>query len=182
MIIYLCGCGALGSQIAMAIAQPGLEFVMFDDDRVGEENIGTSAFYPHHVGTMKAISLAEMVYLKSRTRARPIIKTLERIQPLWGADLIIDTFDNVQSRMYTCGMDTVHVGVSEDRTGAVIWDEVYTLPPREFERGHNPVCTHQLGRGILRYAAAVAAGVIERFMDTGEKRSLVILENLRVIE
>ena len=187
MTIVMAGCGALGSQIALHIAIPASRFLLIDDDRIEDVNVitGTSAFLMHQVGGLKALVLAEMVYCKCGAQAKTDTRTLtpRRQHILRGAGLVIDTFDNAEARRLTCGLSipVVHVGVSAARTGAVIWDEHYTLREDEYGRGHNPICTHQMGRQILRFTAAVAAGVIEHFFSTGEKRSMIVTEGMKTL-
>jgi len=188
--VCLCGAGSLGSQIAMMIARPDLVFLVIDDERIEAENIATStsAYYRHHVGALKARVLAEMLYRKCGASSQVHIKTLTdgsvfSVLLLFGPDLIIDTFDNSGAReLTTCTeVPTVHVGVSESRTGSVTWDEHYTVPDGP-PRGENPICTHELGRGILRFTSAVAAGVIDRFLVTGEKVDCVVTESLEILK
>lgn len=183
-MLVLCGCGALGSQIAMHLAGPELSFLLIDDDVVEEHNLATSVYMQHHVGAMKAVVLSEMLVRKCRVKeVRSSCRTVqgrEVRQLAEGATLVIDTFDNVEARACTqgLGVPTLHVGVAENRTGAVIWDEWYTLPKSRYSRGENPVCTHMLGRPILRFTAAVAARVVERFLETSEKLCYVTTEDM----
>jgi len=178
----IAGCGALGSWIGLYLARPNLQFLLVDDDRISEGNIATSAFYHHHVGAYKTTVLGEMMWRKGQCETVLLNRTLVTPSPLRDCELVIDTFDNVQARALTCGRNTVHVGVSADRTGSVVWDDVYTLPPATFERGTNPICTHELGRPILRFTAAVAAGVIEDYLESGRRRSVFVTENLQIVE
>ena len=55
MKIIIAGCGALGSHIAMQIAQEDMEFVLIDNDRVEAHNVltGTTPFALQHVGKKK---------------------------------------------------------------------------------------------------------------------------------
>jgi hypothetical protein len=189
MRITLCGCGALGSWIGLFLARPDVSFLLIDDDRVEEGNLLTSAYSTQHVGMWKVDALAEMVWRKggsdSVIEKRTIVNSNQFIYRLEGGmqeGIIIDSFDNAQSRVLTTGWNTLHVGVSEDRTGAITWDHIYTPPPIRFPRGDNPICTRQLGRGILRMTATIAATIVEDWIDRGVQRSVVVLENGRVIE
>lgn len=188
--IAICGAGALGSMIALHLAAPDLQFFIVDDDRIGEENIATSAYFQHHIGCQKAIVLAEMIYRKSETAGIPFAKTLTRnnrkflLTPASTNNLIVDAFDNVEARKLTCyqpilNTSVVHVGVSEQRTGSIVWNEWYRVPTGS-PRGENPICTHDLGASILRLTAALAANVIDQFLWTGEKRNLMLTEDGRV--
>lgn len=182
-MIALMGCGAIGSLLALHLASPDREFLLVDDDRVGNENIATGAFYLHHVGALKAHVLAEMLARKCGCRATVETRTFgpNRARLVAGADLVVDSFDNAAARQATrqaaqsYGVPLLHVGVSEGRVGGTFWDEVFAMPdPDQYERGHNPVCTHHLGRPILRRTAVVAADVIERFLLDGVQRNEVV--------
>lgn len=179
MLIAICGCGALGSHIALLLTRPGseIELLLIDDDQVEEANIATSAFSLYHVGTRKAEALGELVYGKARVLSQIHARTLDERnrQLLNAADLIVDTFDNGRARTLTMGClaPTVHVGVSEDRIGSVIWDDRYTPPQDAYERGENPICTHHLGTGVLSVTAALAAEAIRKFIASGERHNFL---------
>ena len=178
--ICLAGAGALGSWIALFLAQPNIEFLIIDDDRVDDVNVPVSAFNQKHIGKPKAVALAELVWLKAGCEAQTYMKTLSvpcRPISVFSPDLVIDAFDNVESRglLVLLPTPTLHVGVSDDGVGIAIWDENYTLPPGP-PRGEDTFCTHQAGRKVLRMTAVVAAGVIETWMETGERESVVVTE------
>jgi len=137
--IYVAGCGALGSQIAMHLAlNDDVTFILIDNDRVGSENIGTSAYDRHQVNMMKATALSELLWLRGCAFTEPQVRFIDHSLVVNHEHLIIDTFDNISARECTCGMSTIHVGVSVDRTGIILWDDSYTLP--EEQEGGNPVC------------------------------------------
>jgi hypothetical protein len=190
--IALFGCGAVGSLLALNIASMDHRFCVIDDDRIDENNIGTSAFYGHHVGAQKASTLSEMIYRKAYAPAWVINQTVQNVNHTIALmdrmgfgepDLVLDCFDNVDARGLLCGLPipTLHVGVSRERTGAVLWDEDYTLPEGA-PRGDDQFCTHQAGRAIIRATAAVAARIVEQFLDTGIKRSVILTEDFRILE
>ncbi len=194
MRIIMAGCGALGSRIAMEIANPEWDFVLIDDDVVGEENIGTSAYGMEHIGMKKAGALAEMMYHKNKIRAYSIVETISRsivthiarhMKSLESRSryLIIDTFDNPQARNFTSSKvgyatNTLHVGISESREGAIMWDNIYPEQSIDFERGLNPVCTNHLGQQIIQFTASVAAGVVLRDDREG---NYIVNEKMEVI-
>ena len=189
--IFIAGCGALGSQIALHLALPEREFLLVDDEHIGPENIGTSAYWMAQVGAYKAQALAEMLWRKAGAKAVPDTGTLTHESLLFrGRDrvaeigLLVDTFDNAQSRGLLCGLrcPTLHVGVSERGTGMAVWDEEYKLPEDETPRGSNPVCTHQLGRGLLRWTAAVGAGIAEQFLENGLRRRVIVTADMKILE
>jgi hypothetical protein len=187
-MIVFAGCGALGSQIALNIADPEHEYVLIDDDRVGPENIGTSAYLSQQIGMWKADALAELLYRKGVHEIEAYMDTLDMsLYDYFGpasfdVDLAIDTFDNGEARSLTSSdvFPVIHVGVGDEHTGHVTWDEVWAPDEDSPPRGENPVCTHLLGRPILRFTAAVAAGVIEEFLETGQRRSLMVTKGLSI--
>lgn len=183
MRTLIAGCGALGSQIAMHIALPGRQFVLLDDDRIEDDNILTSAFLTQHVGALKVHVLAEMMYRKAGVAAEVQDTTLTEPPKVDRLDLVVDTFDNTASRLLLCDLSvpTLHVGVSEARTGAVLWDADFPRWEPEYVRGRNPVCTHELGRHILRLTAVVAASIIDDYLARGKRRSVIISPAMEVL-
>ncbi len=177
-MIAIIGIGAIGSWLSLYLARPEWELLLWDDDRVEQENIGTSAFLEHHVGAYKAIIASELAAGKG-CFASYNTKTLTAYHVpsyLDDCDLIIDCLDNAPSRRLLHGLDvpTVHIGVSDAGSGSIIWDEDYQIPEDGYERGQNPVCTRDLSRAVLRMVATAAASVVEDFTDSGAKRTQLV--------
>ena len=185
--IILCGCGALGSNIAMGIVRDGDTITLYDDDKVDEVNVrtGTTIYSMIHVGKLKVDSLARTLVRKYDLYASyPINKTVNSLiqirrtstSPL--PDLIIDCFDNREARSYTIGykfgVPVVHVSVGEQGLGAIEWDDVYELPESGYERGENPVCTNELGRDLILFTSTVASIIINQYLSNGEKKSVYV--------
>jgi hypothetical protein len=168
----------------MALAVPGRDFVLIDDDVVEDVNLGTTPYFTFHVGVPKVVALAELLYRRAECRALPMAETLERKQQILriAPDLVVDTFDNAYARALTHNLfvPTVHAGVSEDRAGAVLWDLGYVVP-QGLPRGQNPVCTHDLGRPILRTVALCAANVIERFLADGAQLNCFLRDEMHIM-
>lgn len=176
-MIAVIGIGAIGSWLSLYLARPEWELLLWDDDRVGQENLATSAFLGHHIGAFKAIVASELAAGKG-CYARFITDTLdERSHPTYYApELIVDCLDNAPSRRLLHGLNVpaVHIGVSDASSGAIIWDEDYQVPEDGYERGENPICTRNLSRAVLRMVAVAAASVIEDFMDSGVRRTQLV--------
>ena len=191
----LFGCGAINSQIALHLAQPENSFTLIDDDRVSRNNVitGTSTYSHYHIGAMKAVVLAEMLYQKARcdTTAHTTTLTTENENDFipTGECIAIDAFDNMQSRALTRHFQNetgwipaLHVGVTLQRTGSILWDEHFHVPNEIEDRYANPICTNVLGASILRLTSAIAVSVLEIFIQTGEKRNYLITESLQLTE
>lgn len=175
-MIILAGCGAIGSRIAMELCNLNYEFLLIDDDTVGPENIGTSAFFQQHIGQNKAVALAELMWRKGRVIAKPYPKTLSK--PLVSlcepsmVELAIDAFDSPRSRLWTItDLPTIHMGVDMGEVGSAIWDKHYTTPEVEYERGENPICTRETGDLIIRSTVAVGVYSIRQYLNEGIKNS-----------
>lgn len=184
-MIIMAGCGALGSQIGLHLALAGRTFTLIDFDTVEPENIATTVYSERHIGALKANVLSDLLYRKAGCIAVPNPRRLERkITDIYneGVTLVVCTFDSLDSRLlcHRLSVPCVQVGVSAERTGAVIWDEHYAVPEAPVPAEANPVCTHQLGRNILRTTSALAAGIIESYLATGDKQDLWVTEDYRV--
>jgi hypothetical protein len=55
--IIIAGLGTLGSWTAHALAHTGAHLLLFDDDTVGEENVGPQSYNPREIGGFKADAL-----------------------------------------------------------------------------------------------------------------------------
>ena len=175
-MIAIIGCGALGSRIALELN--GQEMMLWDDDRVGEENVGTSTYSLHHAGRFKAVVLSELCARRGN-RAEYVTETLDNNNTgrLSGLALIVDCLDNAPSRMLLTGISTptLHVGVSETGSGSCLWDhDGYAVPEDGYPRGENPVCTHQLNAQLMRMTATAAVGIIEDWLANGATRSALV--------
>lgn len=178
--IILCGCGALGSHIAMGIGRHGDRFTLYDDDKIEHVNVqtGTSAFSFENIGRWKSRTLAAMLVRKygvdaensTRTVANPMAFSPDN------CDILIDCFDNIEARAFTtvAGVPTVHVSIGEHGLGAIEWDDVFQLPSQGYARGENPVCTNQLGRNLILFTSAVASVIINKYLSTGKKESAYV--------
>lgn len=174
MIIHLFGAGALGSRIIMDLSPELYESVfIYDHDAVEQVNVGTSYFYQSDIGADKAIVLAEQLWHKYLVKAVPIIRTVKtepKVSLESGDGLVIDTFDNMESRnlLFRLPVPTVHVGVADRENGAVLWDTHWVSGEADPNPTGEAPCTHELGVTILRRTATMALEVIEKYLRTQE--------------
>ncbi len=172
MNILMLGCGALGSRIAVELN--GHRLYLLDMDRVGNENIPTSAYFMDQVGQTKVAALSELCYRRG-IWTYTIHKEFDWsfLQPLGEPmpDLAVCTFDTAAARwaaadQYRSKMKVrvLHAGVSADRVGCVGMDGDYPMPSADADLDDNVVCTHLLGLPILSMTALVAAQHV-RYLD-----------------
>ena len=186
MDAIFCGCGAIGSRLIIELAALLDEVMIIDDDIIEESNIGTALFYQYAIGTPKVRWLQEELYNKYGKligiRDATLNETICTMSFWRPGMLVIDSFDNPVARRLTITADTLHVGVGEQGNGAVMWDEIYPEPSVDYQRGHNPVCTNQLGRQIIQLTAAVAVGVILEYVETGLRNNYLVQSDMRIIK
>lgn len=174
-LVVLAGAGAIGSWIGFALARPGIKLRIVDDERIEEQNLAVSIYDRCILGRMKADALGEIAYHRSAVLPDVVRKTVTPdnvASVVKGTDLAVCSFDNVDGRLlfHELSLPVLQVGVSESLVGHVTWDEWWQAPDDYHPRGDNLVCTHQLGRRILRRTAMFAVDVIEDFLATGKRR------------
>jgi hypothetical protein len=187
MNILILGCGAIGSRLAIELY--GNSLYLLDNDRVGAENIPTSAYQNHQVGQTKVMALSELCYFRGieATAFHLTFGENHRFPIIPELDVIVDCFDNTVARALSTrvyggeqlggGRHLVHAGVSADRLGCVGYDGYFPMPVSEDDT-ENPVCTHLLGQPILSMTALVAADIIRRWPDGP---NLVFVDRLGVL-
>lgn len=78
--VNIIGCGSIGSFAAVAMAKAGFKkFVLYDDDIVGEENIGPQMFGWKHLNMLKTEALRDIITELSPTQADDIVCISERV-------------------------------------------------------------------------------------------------------
>lgn len=189
--IICCGAGAIGSNLLDLLAVQGYHaLVVIDKDRVESGNLGTQAYTPADAGRMKASQLSAFIFRKLKVKVEAIdteLKSSNVKKLLSGAKLVIDAFDNACSRNLVqdfCKKSSIpclHIGMSVDGFAEIEWNENYHAhepPPGE----HAP-CDYPLAVNLVKFTVAMAAEVINSFIDYGKKRAIhFTLKDMRVIE
>lgn len=102
--VFIAGCGGLGSPIAMYLTAAGVgTLTIVDNDKVSLSNLNRQLLHwTSDIGKDKAISAQEKLSRMNpevRVRCIPEIITDNTIESLsYGADLIIDAVDSMQTR------------------------------------------------------------------------------------
>ncbi len=177
--LALCGVGAVGSNLAVNLARQGLtSLILIDGDRVEPHNLGTQVWTEAEVGLFKAECLRNRLFddlgLEVEARAKRLgDRNVKKL--LKGAALIVDSFDNSESRQivktYCAAADLacLHVGLNAD-FAEVIWNESYRVP----SPAGQDVCDYPLARNLIMMAVSVASESLIRFLTGGEKKNYTI--------
>lgn len=187
--LVLCGDGAIGSNLADTLVRQGFSKLrLIDKDRVDTHNINTQVFEEADVGALKVAATQNRVFrtvgVEIETESKEL--TAANVKKLLkGADLVIDGFDNNQSRRLVqdhcrkTGTPCLHAGLHTDY-GEVVWDEVYTVP----QDTDGDVCDYPLARNLVMMVVAVAAEEILDFclkVPPRKRSSAVTLGDLRIV-
>lgn len=175
--ITICGVGALGSNLADNLARQGFRHLRaIDDDRIEEHNVGTQVYGQSEIGSFKVEALRQRLFRTAGIEIETWRKRLEEKtikQLLKGSSLIVDCFDNSESRqlLYRYGEKSslLHVGLYADY-GEVVWNHEYKVPMDVA----GDVCNYPLARNLILLTVAVASEIIVRYVLKNEQSSFTI--------
>jgi molybdopterin/thiamine biosynthesis adenylyltransferase len=182
MRIVFCGVGALGSTAAVLCRSLGAALVFVDFDRVESKNLLAQAYVKPSVGKNKAealkLQLANFWGVKSE--AFGVRLGEDNVATLLGAaDLVVDAFDNAESRAIVStyarahGKPLVHAALSGDGTfGLVRWDERFVPDPEDHEG--QATCEGGEHLPLIGLLGAALARAIQDFVRTGAKRDSMV--------
>jgi molybdopterin-synthase adenylyltransferase len=180
--LVFCGVGALGSTAAVLCRNLEPTLVFIDFDRVESKNLLAQAFVKQSLGKNKAeaLKLQLLNFYGVKAEAFGVRLTFGNVEQLCGAaDLIVDCFDNAQSRAVLSafarskGKPLVHAAVSGDGTfGLVRWDERFS-PDAEDTEGQ-ATCEGGEHLPLIGQLAAALARVIQDYVKGGEKRDCMV--------
>ena len=189
-LVTICGAGALGSNLADNLARQGFRNLrVIDRDRVEEHNVSTQLYGASDVGAWKAEVLRNQLFRNVEIEVDAITKSLDERSArklLKGSDIVIDTFDNsdsrclVQQQCRDSKIQCLHVGLYADYCEA-IWDHHYKVP----KDVAGDVCEYPLARNLVLLAVSVASEALVRFVLSGtcEDRSATLTDfSVRMLE
>lgn len=182
MKIYILGCGALGSNIAMNLAYDRRDddLVLLDFDKVEPRNyqFGTQLYALEQRGRLKVDALSFNIW--RATGRQPLIigeKISTEFYDLPEKGLMIDCFDNHDARLsaktiaalhdYPC----LHVGFSPLLTFSIEWNANYEAPS-DYKQDFD-ICTAQGARSFVHYVSGLATLTAIEFLETGEKKEFM---------
>jgi molybdopterin/thiamine biosynthesis adenylyltransferase len=187
--IVVCGDGAIGSNLVETLARQGFSRIrVIDFDRVDLHNINTQTFEVADVGALKVAATRNRVFRAVGWEIETVSKKLEVKNAkkfLKGADLVVDGFDNFESRQLVqdhCRAQKIpclHAGLNADY-GEVVWDDIYTVPKATVE---GDVCDYPLARNLAVMVVSMAAEEIVDFCLADKPRQLswkITLKDLHI--
>lgn len=176
--LTLCGAGAIGSNLLIALLRQGLRHAtVIDFDRVEPRNAANQHYGLSDVGAPKVEVLQAEAY---RIAEVEIAIHHQQITPrnvarlLRGASLVVDALDNhagraaVAAHCAAAGRPCLHVGLAEGYA-EILWNEGYRVPRDPAEP--DP-CADPLGADLALFAVALAARTIRGYATTGARQGL----------
>jgi hypothetical protein len=187
--LVMCGAGAVGSNLVDSLVRQGFQrLTVIDFDRIEAHNVGTQTYAESDVGAFKVEVLQAEVFraveveieaVRQRLTARNVGKYLH------GADLVVDGFDNHESRALVtehCRANRIpclHVGLSADYA-EVLWNQTYRVP-HDVEQEGADVCDYPLARNLIQFAVALAGEAVVRFvLEDRQQNYSFTLRDLRI--
>ena len=167
----LWGAGGGGGPLAENLLRQGAAHLrVIDFDRVEARNLGTQVWETDDIGLPKVEALQHRLFRAAGREIDAVKKELTSFNVsrlLAGADLVLDGFDNHDSRALVAahcaaaGLPCLHVGLHADYA-EVIWNAA------------GDVCDYPLARNLVLVAVAVAAETLHTFLSTGARQSWTI--------
>ena len=182
MRIVFCGVGAVGSTAAMLCRTLEAQLAFVDFDRVESKNLLSQAFVKASVGKIKAEALKAQLstFYGVKAEAFPVRLVAGNVETLCGgADLVVDCFDNLESRSLLQvfarprGKALVHTGLAGDgRFGLVRWTERFA-PDAEDEPGQ-ATCEGGEHLPMIGTLAGALARIVQDFARDAVKRDAIV--------
>ena len=170
MKILFCGGGALGSHALQLGRDLEAGLAVVDDDRVETKNLASQWFVKQMVGKHKASALKAQLQNFYGVRLQDFAVRLTSLNVdtlLDPADLIVDCFDNAESRKLvqdharSSGKACLHGGLAADGSfGVVRWDDDFVIDSEDVPG--QPTCE---GAGFLPLISMVSAALVRSIRD-----------------
>lgn len=175
--VAVCGCGALGANLADTLARMGYQrLTLIDQDRVEEHNLSTQPYGLREIGQPKARMMANALYRALGVEAEAHCVSLgvkNAAGLLGGHDVIVDAFDNRASRKLVqhtasqLGLPCLHMGMAPGYA-EVIWDPDYVVPQ---DAGVDQ-CDYPLARTLVTTTVSLGAELLTRFVAHAQADSV----------
>jgi hypothetical protein len=187
--ITILGCGAIGANLAISLVRRGFKnFWLVDFDKIEEHNLSTQPWLMQDLGRNKASTLGSILYMIARVQGDIFPREFSYrknayTNDMLSSDLFIDCFDNHDSRkqaqdLHDLRKNVVHVGMSNQNTGEVVWDVRYKVPP---DIKLDDPCNYPLSRTLIELTVVAASeAVLGYFLSNARKDYFIHADSLRV--
>ena len=175
--ICVCGAGAIGSNLVNNFLRQGINNItVIDMDRVEAKNIATQVYTLRDVGQKKVSALKSLMHQATKKVLNTIDKELRQNNAsklLKGHDLVIDAFDNWESRKLVKKVCTnlkipcVHCGMSDNGCSEIKWNDLYSIPKVEVEQ--DDICDYPLAANLVHVTVSILAEIVVQFITAGSK-------------
>lgn len=191
--VVICGIGAAGSNtfLNLLYAYPALNYTVVDFDKVEGRNVdpGTQPYTKVDLNRPKtqALQRIAMTLKNKKIEAHNMMvtsaKDLEQLTKNPIKTLFIDAFDNAESRNIFLDLKkrhVLHIGFSANLTGEAVWDGVFAPMEKAKSDAAIDVCEMAIARPYIFALTAMAAIVIDRFLEKSEKVNLYFDSTLNI--
>lgn len=179
---HVFGLGAIGSNLIIQLMKqyPDHGFFGYDFDTIEDRNIGPQAFFMEHIGAPKSMVIPTIASRFNRKiKYKPINKKVETPQLDIINDpnnIILDCFDNTQSRKLLCtgkAKNVLHIGFSPFYTAEIMWDKDYDVPG-DVDPTKNDICEMGDATPFIHFIVNFAALTISKYINDEINDSYII--------
>lgn len=173
--VTIAGVGTLGSHLAETLTRQGIsQLRLIDHDRVESHNLGPQIYGMDDVGALKVEAARNRIFANVEVEVEALHKEMKNgniKRLLRNTDLVIDAFDNYQSRQLLfeyCtaeAIECLHLGMLEGY-GEVVWNHAYHVPADSPQ----DICDYPLARNLAQLVVAVGAEEIINFLSEDRPR------------
>lgn len=185
MNIHIFGLGAIGSNLMVQLSKiyPDFKYYGYDFDKIEDRNIKTQAYFLEHVGIAKVMALP--IILQRYNRSITYFPQPKKVvtKPIFtneGEDLVIDCFDNAESRrlLKDLGVPTLHIGFSPQYTSEIIWDKQYNITgdvPADSD-----ICSMTEAVPFIHFVVNFALLNLCKFVDSGTQDNYIVTNKTNI--
>lgn len=185
--IVVCGAGTVGGNLTEFLAAIGCQLTVIDFDRVEGHNHENQPYGLPDYGSLKVVALQNRIYRDHQAEVRAFAEKLsnrvDAIRMLRWADVIIDAFDNYQSRELVrayCeefNKPCLHIGLFEGY-GQAVWNEYYTTPNSASPAADT--CEIPLAKSVAWLAVVVASELLYKWASGVKLNKQFSVESLTI--
>ena len=190
MRIFVFGLGSIGSNLLVQLANMlrDFSFIGIDHDIVEEKNIGIQAYFLEHIDLLKTQAMHSVLYRFSRSVKYEYqtmkISSEQDLQSFQFSndDIIIDCFDNIESRKLIKGLfheNVLHIGFSHHYTAEIIWDSDY-IANGNIESDIIDICGMHDATAFISLIVSLSSIMLYDFILNKVKSNYVVTQKLHI--